>query len=197
MNTDTHDVAALLEFELEALWRFGLRLTGNADDASDLVQRTCVRALEQRDKYCAQGKFRSWLFQIQHRIWLNELRSRKIRAHDSIDTAASTVETESGRTYPLTSVWSGESAQTLVYLQQVCDAVDKLPEAQRLVVLLVLVEERTYQEAADILNVPIGTVMSRLARARVAIGRMQIEHASSESLPISITGVSIESRSTL
>jgi RNA polymerase sigma-70 factor (ECF subfamily) len=197
MNTDTHDVAASLEFELEALWRFGLRLTGNADDAADLVQRTCVRALEQRDKYSAQGKFRSWLFQIQHRIWLNELRSRKIRAHDSIDTAASTVETASGQTYPLASDWSGESAQTQVYLQQVCDAVDKLPEAQRLVVLLVLVEECTYQEAADILNVPIGTVMSRLARARVAIGQLQIEHTSTETPAMSMTDVSIESRSTL
>lgn len=190
MKTVPHDVAASLEFELEALWRFGLRLTGNSDDAADLVQRTCVRALEQRHNYSDEGKLRSWLFQIQHRIWLNELRSRKIRAHDSLDTASSTIETASGQIYPLTSETSSDSAQTQVYLQQVCEAVEKLPEAQRLVILLVLVEECTYQEAAEILEIPIGTVMSRLARARVAIGHMQIENTRLEN-PVAST----ESRS--
>jgi RNA polymerase sigma-70 factor (ECF subfamily) len=73
------DVAASLEAELDALWRFAMRITANNDDASDLVQRTCVRALEKRSTYTPNGKFRSWLFQIQHRIWLNELRSRKMR----------------------------------------------------------------------------------------------------------------------
>ncbi|MEM7259225.1 MAG: RNA polymerase sigma factor, partial [Pseudomonadota bacterium] len=101
MNTEAYDVATSLESELDALWRFGLRLTSNPDDAADLVQRTCVRALEQRHNYTPSGKFRSWLFQIEHRIWLNEIRSRKVRAHDYFDTTQSTVETESGSVFAL------------------------------------------------------------------------------------------------
>ncbi len=175
MSISTHDVALSLESELDALWRFGLRLTANSDDAADLVQRTCVRALEQRHKYSAQGKFCSWLFQIQHRIWLNELRSRKIRARDSLDTTCTTTESASGKVFSLDAEESSDIAETQVFLDQVFGAVERLPEAQRMVVELVLVEECTYQEAADILHIPIGTVMSRLARARVAIGKFQFE----------------------
>lgn len=182
MNASTDDVAASLESELGGLWRFGLRLTANADDAADLVQRTCVRALEQRHKYAAQGKFRSWLFQIQHRIWLNELRSRKIRTHDSLDTTYTATESESasGHLSSLNAAESSDTAETQVFLEQVFCAVESLPEGQRLVVELVLVEECTYQEAADILQIPIGTVMSRLARARVAIGKFQFESEGAE-----------------
>ena len=180
MNASTDDVAASLESELGALWRFGLRLTANADDAADLVQRTCVRALEQRHKYAAQGKFRSWLFQIQHRIWLNELRSRKIRTHDSLDTTYTGTESASGHLSSLNTAESSDTAETQVFLEQVFGAVESLPEGQRLAVELVLVEECTYQEAADILQIPIGTVMSRLARARVAIGKFQFESEGAE-----------------
>lgn len=175
MNTDSFDVANSLESELDALWRFGLRLTSNPDDAADLVQRTCVRALEQRHKYAPQGKFRSWLFQILHRIWLNELRSRKVRAHDHLDTTQSTIESDSGRIFALANESGDDSTHTGVFLEQVYLAIEQLPQAQRLVILLVNVEGRSYQEAADILEVPIGTVMSRLARARIAIGKMQLD----------------------
>ena len=180
MNASTDDVAASLESELGGLWRFGLRLTANADDAADLVQRTCVRALEQRHKYAAQGKFRSWLFQIQHRIWLNELRSRKIRTHDSLYTTYTATEAASGHLSSLNAAESSDTAETQIFLEQVFGAVESLPEGQRLVVELVLVEECTYQEAADILQIPIGTVMSRLARARVAIGKFQFESEGAE-----------------
>ncbi len=173
MSTPTFDVAASLEAELDALWRFAMRITANPDDASDLVQRTCVRALEKRSSYTPNGKFRSWLFQIQHRIWLNELRSRKIRAHDSLDTAASTIETAHGTITPLGNNTATDAAQTNVFLEQVYEAVNKLPEAQRVVMILVNVEGCSYREAADILDLPIGTIMSRLARARMAIGKLQ------------------------
>jgi len=75
---------------------------------------------------------------------------------------------------------SSDTAETQVFLEQVFCAVESLPEGQRLVVELVLVEECTYQEAADILQIPIGTVMSRLARARVAIGKFQFESEGAE-----------------
>lgn len=173
MDTPVSEVALLLESELEPLWRFALRLTANADDAADLVQKTCVKALENQSSYAAQGKFRSWLFRIQHRIWLNDLRSRKLRAHLSLDTTSDTIETASGDTAALQPPSVSDSTETSLFLAQVCHAVDRLPEAQRLVILLVSVEGFSYSEAADILDVPVGTIMSRLARARVAIGRFQ------------------------
>lgn len=173
MQLEENDISKLLESELEALWRFALKLTSNNDDASDLVQRTCVRALEQQENYVPVGKFRSWLFRIQHRVWLNELRSKKIRNHYSLDTVTSTVDSAEGSVQG-----SPEDAlETNYYLTQVITAVENLPEAQRLVMLLVSVEGLRYTEAAEVLDVPIGTVMSRLARARVAIGRLQIEKA--------------------
>jgi len=185
MNTEPHDtepydIAASLESELDALWRFGLRLTSNPDDASELVQRTCVRALEQRHNYTAQGKFRSWLFQIQHRLWLNEIRSRKVRAYDYLDTTQSTVETESGHVQVPENASTEDTADAKIYLEQVYQVIDQLPEAQRLAIVLVNVEGCSYKEAADILDVPIGTVMSRLARARNAIGNMHINKNSDD-----------------
>lgn len=173
METIEPDVASGLESELEPLWRFALRLTSNSDDAAELVQKTCLKALEQRENYSARGKLRSWLFRIQHRIWLNDLRSQKIRSHLSLDTTTDTLETKAGDTAPLAQQTPSDGTETALFLTQVCHAVDRLPEAQRLVILLVSVEGLSYSEAADVLEVPVGTIMSRLARARVAIGRFQ------------------------
>ena len=172
-----HDeVAAGLTHELDALWRFGLKLAGNPEDAADLVQKTCLRALEQRENYKPQGKLRSWLFSIEHRIWLNEKRSLASRGgsvHRSGNRILTAVPIMSSE--PEDSSRS-DNPETNILLDQVYDVVEALPEAQRMVVLLVCVEGFSYREAADVLNVPIGTVMSRLARARVAIGEQVLNH---------------------
>ena len=159
-----------LERELDHLWRFAWKLTGNTDDAADLVQRTCLRALEQQSSYIAQGKFRSWLFRMQHRIWLNELRSRKIRNHASFTTNTDPSNYQSHEVQ-LPADTTTVSPESTVLFHQVNAAVESLPEAQRLVVLIVSVEGFSYREAAEILGIPIGTVMSRLARARICIGK--------------------------
>jgi len=161
--------------ELDALWRYAWRLTGHEDDAADLVQRTCLCALEQRHLYQEQGKLRSWLFSIEHRIWLNEIRSRQIRNHRTFNTVTSLVEhhdrLETASPSGLVSKVSDEQEpDTHLFMNQVVEAVNSLPEGQRHVMLLVCVEGFSYREAATILSLPIGTVMSRLTRARVAIG---------------------------
>jgi RNA polymerase sigma-70 factor (ECF subfamily) len=178
MNTESFDIAASLELELEPLWRFGLRLTSNSDDAAELVQKTCLRALEQQHTYTNQGKFRSWLFQIQHRVWLNEIRSRKVRAHEYFDTTQSTVETDYGYNITVETASIDDSADQQVCLHQVFKAIDQLPESQRTALILVNIEGYSYKEAAAILEVPIGTIMSRLARARIAIGKMHLDNYS-------------------
>ena len=157
-------VDEIVNVELPALWRFALQLTRDKHDAEDLVQRTCVRSIEQCDQYNDSGKLKSWLFRIAHNIWRNELRSRAIRRRGDLlavnPYGLDDNELESDNSTPEKSL----------ELQQVVSAVEALPEGQRLVTQLVCVSGVSYAETASILDVAVGTVMSRLARARVSIG---------------------------
>jgi RNA polymerase sigma-70 factor, ECF subfamily len=147
---------------LPRLWRFALRLAGDRHDAEDLVQRTCVRALERRHQLQPGTATLSWLFSIVHSVWLNEVRARQIRSHGSIKWSEDLADTVADP--------AACNPETHALHQQVIAAVEKLPDAQRAVMLLVAVEGLSYLEAAEVLEVPIGTVMSRLARARLMIG---------------------------
>lgn len=119
-----------------------------------------MRALEHADRFEAGTALDVWLFTIARRIWLNERRSERIRnagglvSVDEFDLPA-----------------PGPDVETNIFARQVFDQVMALPEAQRSTVLLVYVEGYAYREAAEILGIPIGTVMSRLAAAREKIQR--------------------------
>jgi RNA polymerase sigma-70 factor, ECF subfamily len=147
---------------LPRLWRFALRLAGDRHDAEDLVQRACVRALERRHQLQPGTATLSWLFSIVHSVWLNEVRARQIRSHGSIQWSEELADTVAD---PVAA-----NPESYALHQQIIAAVEKLPYAQRAVMLLVAVEGLSYREAASVLEVPIGTVMSRLARARLTIG---------------------------
>jgi RNA polymerase sigma-70 factor (ECF subfamily) len=158
------DLPGLLPDMLPRLWNFALRITGDRHDAEDLVQRACVRALERPHQLQPGTSALSWMFSIVHTTWINELRARSVRSRTSIDwddVLLETVADPAART-PETDVMHG----------QIVDAVERLPEAQRVVMLLVAAEGLSYREAAHVLDVPIGTVMSRLARARQTIGAL-------------------------
>lgn len=181
------DLANDIVGELEALWRFALRLTANQADAEDLVQRTCVKALENQDQYQPRGKLRSWLFQIEHRIWLNILRARQVRdrgsfrgANSSIKPFDATVNIALGNT--------ASTPETALQLSEVVEMVDSLPEAQRIVIILVCVEGFTYSETSEILDVAVGTVMSRLSRARMTLGKLASLGARVQSTPAAKDG---------
>ena len=147
---------------LPRLWRFALRLAGDRHDAEDLVQRVCVRALERQHQLQPGTSTLSWLFSIAHSVWLNEVRAQQIRRHGSIQWSEDLADTVADPAAP--------SPETYALHQQIISAVERLPDAQRAVMLLVAVEGLSYREAAVALDVPIGTVMSRLARARQTIG---------------------------
>jgi RNA polymerase sigma-70 factor (ECF subfamily) len=149
---------------LPRLWRFALRLAGDPHDAEDLVQRACVRALERQHQLQPGTSTLSWLFSIVHSVWLNEVRAQQTRRRGSIqwsDELADTVADDKAL-----------DPETYALQRQVISAVEGLPDAQRAVMLLVAVEGFSYREAATALDVPIGTVMSRLARARQTIGEL-------------------------
>jgi len=166
ISTNAKKVRALVKAELSSLWRFALHITHDKTDAEDLVQRTCLRALERSDTYRDMQRPQSWLFRIAQNIWKNELRSRNLRNSQSIDPHSASE--------PYNASFQQTDRHTPdrhLEFRQVVTAIDELPEAQRLVMLLVAVDGFSYAETASILEVPIGTVMSRLARARLAIGR--------------------------
>jgi len=137
------------------LWRYCVTLTANKADADDLAQATCLRALERSDQFQTGTHIDRWIFRIAHRIWLNELRSAKVRRAEAI---APLQNTEFIDEQP--------NLETNIIAREVLYEVMKLPEAQRTVVLLVYVEGYSYKEAAEVIEIPIGTVMSRLAAAR-------------------------------
>jgi RNA polymerase sigma-70 factor (ECF subfamily) len=149
---------------LPRLWRFALRLAGDPHDAEDLVQRACVRALERQHQLQPGTSTLSWLFSIVHSVWLNEVRAQQTRRHGSIQWSEELADTVADPT--------ALSPETYTLHRQIISAVERLPDAQRAVMLLVAVEGLSYREAAIALDVPIGTIMSRLARARQTIGEL-------------------------
>lgn len=137
-----------------------MSLSGTSDSADDLAQNTCLRALERRHQVHDVNGVKRWLMTICRSIWYNELRSRAVRKTQSLDAAG-------GTDLPADVL----PPETNIFVREVLSEVMKLPEAQRSVVVLVLVEEYTYREAAEILDVPIGTIMSRLSSARGKLGK--------------------------
>jgi RNA polymerase sigma-70 factor (ECF subfamily) len=156
MSANSHDaVISGIGAELSRLWRYGLVLSGNRDTAEDLVQATCVRALERAHQFQSGTRLDRWLIAILHSIWLNEVRSRKVRQGQGLVDADAVL------------VFDGlRETETNILAAQVLREVQDLPEAQRETVYLVYIEGLTYREAAETLAVPIGTIMSRLAAAR-------------------------------
>jgi RNA polymerase sigma-70 factor (ECF subfamily) len=162
MAITTHEeIRVGLPAHLARLWRYGLVLSGRGDVAEDLVQATCVRALERAAQFTPGTRLDRWLFAILHSIWLNEVRARRIREGGGLVDAEAALSFD-GR----------EAIETNILAAQVLAEVQRLPEAQRSTVFLVYVEGLTYREAAEVLGVPIGTVMSRLAAARASLGEL-------------------------
>lgn len=122
----------------------------------DLTQATCVRAIEKASGYQPGTRLDSWLFKMEQRLWLNELRARSVRTGGGLQPVEDIDIPD-----------PGPDAEMNFFIRQVLSSMNQLPEAQRATVLLVYVEGIRYAEAARILDVPIGTVMSRLAVARI------------------------------
>jgi RNA polymerase sigma-70 factor (ECF subfamily) len=144
------------------MWRYGLLLSGARDVADDLVQATCVRAIERADQFIAGTRVDRWLFSILRSIWLNEVRSRRIREGGGFADPEVALVADGAR-----------EIETNILASQVLRQIGQLPEAQRETVLLVYGEGYSYAEAAETLGIPIGTVMSRLAAARTALAKLK------------------------
>jgi RNA polymerase sigma-70 factor (ECF subfamily) len=155
------DIAHLIEPVIPALRRYARTFVRGAADADDLVQDTLERAISRWHQRRSDGETRTWLFTILHNLAVNHLRRAARR----------------GREVPLDD--AGESDVGVPSTQEdalrrddILGAVGQLPDDQRSVLLLVSIEDVSYAEAARILDIPIGTVMSRLARARAQLQKL-------------------------
>lgn len=157
--------AAALDF-LDSLYGAALRLTRNPDGAQDLVQDTYLKAIRARARFVPGSNLKAWLYTILHNTWRNRVRDRT-RSRVDFDSDAVEEAAESASLGPARPV---DSPETLL-LRATIDsdlqaALDALPEMFREVVWLRDVDELSYQEIADVVAAPIGTVMSRLSRGR-------------------------------
>jgi RNA polymerase sigma-70 factor, ECF subfamily len=156
------EVRAGLEPALARLWRYALVLSRARDAADDLVQATCLRAIERADQFVPGTRVDRWLFAILRSIWLNEIRSQRIREGGGFVDVADALTTDGEREIEMN-----------ITAAAVLRTIDRLPEAQRETVLLVYGEGYSYAEAAAALGVPIGTIMSRLSAGRAALAKLK------------------------
>lgn len=139
---------------LPALQRFAMQLTRNADRANDLVQDTVERALRKAHLFDG-ANLRSWLFTVCRRVFLNQIRSEKSRGH--------AVELDDA---PPAKLAVAEAQEQIMHFNDVAAAFELLPMNDKVILSLVVIEGLKYEEAAEALDLPIGTVRSRLSRAR-------------------------------
>jgi len=151
----------IVEF-LPRLRRFSYALTGDQDKGDDLVQETCARALSRLDQWEAGTRLDSWMFRIAQNIWFDQKRSQKVRG-DVVDI---------DQMYDLPGEDGRDIMEERLTLKEVARGMKRLPNDQQMLIALVCVDGLSYKEASDILEVPIGTVMSRLARARRSLYEM-------------------------
>jgi len=146
---------------LPRLRRFGLSLAKDRDSADDLVQGACERALTRLDQLRDGSRLDSWLYRIIYTQWIDTLRRRQIRSEKLI-----VLSRETG-----SRPFSSDANPNLTASLDVRTALESLPEEHRAAVMLVCVEGYGYAEAADVLNVPAGTIASRVSRAREMMSR--------------------------
>lgn len=144
---------------LPRLRRFTYGLTGSADQGDDLLQATCERAIRHIDKWQPGTRLDSWMYRIARNLFLNDIRAKGVRGEhlSSIDPG------------DVAAVDGVRVAEAHLTFEAVRGLIDRLPEEQRTILLLVTVEGLSYREVSDMLELPMGTVTSRLARARLAL----------------------------
>jgi len=147
---------------LDGLYGYAMVLSRNRAEAEDLVQETCMRALRGMDRLRSDESAKNWLFTILRNIWLNQLRARRTTP-DLIELDAN----GNGASQPADATQDPHADYiSQIEREQVRAAIQQLPLEFREIIILREYEELSYQEIATLLGCPIGTVMSRLARAR-------------------------------
>ena len=151
---------------LPRLRRFARSLTRSVPEADDLVQEACLRALSRSHQWDPTQPLDRWMFRITRNLWISEMRKRTVRLGQG--------HVPADESHELVTHETGESAAAVTELR---GHIDTLPEDLSAVLLTVSVEGYSYAEAAELFDIPIGTVMSRIHRARKALAKQMAEPA--------------------
>ena len=166
----TGDLGSELTAHVAALRRYAVVLTGNRPDAEDLVQECLTRAIAAAASWPGGPNLRRWLFRIMHNTHVSDLRRRRVRSDYDRNTVFETAHAPN------------QAAQ--LEAKAVLAALDRLPEPQRQAISLIAIEGMRYDEAAVILGIPTGTLMSRLARGREALRRALADEGTDSKTPV-------------
>jgi RNA polymerase sigma-70 factor (ECF subfamily) len=147
--------------QLATLRRYARSLTRDPDDAEDLVHDALVKAYERQASFRTDGNIRAWLLSIVHNTHIDRLR---VRGSDERRHMAAAEVAEQ---------WLPASQDQSVRVKQIREAFFELPDEQREALHLVVIEELSYQQAAEALGIPIGTLMSRISRARTRLRSLE------------------------
>lgn len=171
-----HDFSEEILPQLDALYNFGLRLTADPNDAEDLVQDTIVKAYRFFSSYEKGTNAKAWLFRILKNSYINNYRKESKRPQevdfDEVSTFYETIRDERVDTSDLERKMFRELID-----DDLAKALDDIPEDFRTVVLLCDVEDFTYEEISNMLDVPIGTIRSRLHRGRNLLKAQLMDYA--------------------
>jgi RNA polymerase sigma-70 factor, ECF subfamily len=166
--SDRRDRVPLMDDALEymnGLYGTAVRLTRDGDTARDLVQDTYLKALRARERFQPGTNLKAWLYTILHNTWRNRRRDH-VRARVSFNSDAVDAVVDAGRVGVVDRATPESALLRSLQDAEIRAAVDALPVAFREAVWLRDVEDLSYQEIADALSVPLGTVMSRISRGR-------------------------------
>lgn len=169
------DIASLMHECLPRLRRYARALVADKTLADDLVQDTLERAWQKRQQWQPEREMRAWLFGIMHNLHISQLRQGGLALVELDDVNSASLSPSATTSSDLTT----RATQTdRLEVRDLHSALQRLPREQRAVLLLVSLEQMGYQEIADVLDIPLGTVMSRLSRGRERL-RMLMEEAQS------------------
>lgn len=168
---------------MDAVYRFALRLSGSRDRAEDLVQDTFLRAYRAWDQYTPGTRAKSWLFTICRNVFLRQ--RERTQRHDEI--IAENVPRDSGSVPAVNPLWSTTEGKdpegsffNSIVDAKILEAIDELPEEYRTAVVLSDLEGFSYNEVAEMMDVPVGTVKSRLFRGRRQLQKQLYDYAVAE-----------------
>lgn len=159
----------LVERYEKRVFNFAYRMSGNYDDANDVSQEAFIRVFNSINTFRGDANFTTWLYRIVTNVYLDERKKQKSHLHtsleDYIELEENTVtrQIEDGNPTPDRMVEAGERNDLMN------NAIQQLPEYQRIMVILYHTQNKSYDEIAQIMKLPIGTVKSRLNRARIAL----------------------------
>jgi len=167
-----HDLEAfdeLVRLYERRIFNFALRLSGNHHDAEDITVETFIRVFNAIANFRGDATFSTWLFRIAHNVFLDLRKKERAHPHTSLQDVLELDESEVTRQVEDPGPLPEQLAEDAELSQLLRRAINELPDYQKTMVLLYHTQNKSYEEIAEIMHLPIGTVKSRLNRARIAL----------------------------